>query len=141
MIVRPWEVGDTLKVDIQKDQQYLIGFVDLEEDLTPHSELGWVKTGVFEGEVMFVAGVFPHWENRFEAYLMMSQHAGRCMTSIHRYVKQFLDNFPSRRIETPVDVGFKEGHRWVKMLGFEPEGYMKCYRHDGADMVLYARIK
>jgi len=40
-----------------------------------------------------------------------------------------------------VDVGFKEGHRWIKMLGFELEGYMKAYRPDGADMLLYARIK
>lgn len=129
------------KIDLQDAQSYLIGYVDMDEDLTSYSELGWVKTGVFEGEVMFVAGVSPHWEDRFEAFLMMSRHAGRCMTSIHKWAIGFLDDFPSRRIETPVDVGFKEGHRWVKMLGFEPEGYMKCYRPDGADMILYARIK
>jgi RimJ/RimL family protein N-acetyltransferase len=47
----------------------------------------------------------------------------------------------SRRYESTVDVGFKQGHRFMKMLGFEVEGYLKAYRPDGADMVLYARVK
>jgi RimJ/RimL family protein N-acetyltransferase len=56
-------------------------------------------------------------------------------------VVEFLDNAPYRRIEATVDVGFKQGHRWIKMLGFELEGYMRAYRPDGADMLLYARVK
>ena len=141
MIVRPWEKGDTQKIDIQDAQKYLIGSPALEEDLTELSNVGWVRTGIFEDEVMFVFGVFPHWENRFEGFLLLSRNAGRCMVAIHKEVLRFMNSIQTRRLETTVDVDFKEGHRWVKMLGFQPEGYMKHYRPDGADMVLYARVK
>jgi len=53
---------------------------------------------------------------------------------------KFLKRLDARRLETYVDVGFAPGHRWVKMLGFEVEGYMKSFRPNGDDMVLYARV-
>ena len=83
----------------------------------------------------------PQWENRATAFALLSDDSGPHFPAIHSAVVEFLDNAPYRRIEATVDVGFKQGHRWIKMLGFELEGYMKAYRPDGADMLLYARVK
>ena len=86
-------------------------------------------------------GVEPQWENRAIAFALISGAAGPYFWAIHSAVRNFLNSTPYRRIEATVDVGFEQGHRWIKMLGFEIEGYMKAYRPDGADMLLYARVR
>jgi hypothetical protein len=46
-----------------------------------------------------------------------------------------------KRIEAFVDANFAEGHRWIQMLGFVREGYMRSFSPNGNDAVLYARIR
>lgn len=97
--------------------------------------------GEVDGEILIIAGLAPQWENRAMAWTLISKNAGSHFRTIHREVEKFLVRSPFRRIEATVDVGFKEGHRWMKMLDFEPEGVMRAYRPDGGDQVLYARIR
>jgi hypothetical protein len=93
------------------------------------------------GEVMAIGGIEPIWTGRAMAFIFISRNAGPHFRSVHKVVRSFLDNAPFRRIEASVDVGFAEGARWMKMLGFELEGYMRAYRPDGSDMLLYAKVK
>lgn len=141
MIVRPWEKGDFQKIEIQDAQAYTYDLIDMDVDLTDLSQQGLVQTCVHNGEIMLIEGFIPVYENRAEVCTLISKYAGRCFTSIHKEALNFLNNAPFQRVEATVDVGFKQGHRWVKMLGFELEGYLKYYRPDGADMILYARYK
>jgi len=141
MIVRPWIVGDTESITMQSAQEYLTRIVDVRADFTELSDKGLAWTAEHDGVVLAVAGVEPQWENRATAFALISDSAGAHFRSIHAAVFDFLVMAPFRRIEATVDVGFKQGHRWIKMLGFELEGYMRAYRPDGADMLLYARIK
>ena len=141
MIVRTWRRGDTEAVELQSAQQYLRCIVDVRADFTELAEKGLVWTAEHDGAIMGIAGVEPQWENRATAFALLSDDSGTHFPAIHSAVVEFLDNAPYRRIEATVDVGFKQGHRWIKMLGFELEGYMRAYRPDGADMLLYARIK
>lgn len=126
---------------MQPAQEYLTRIVDVRGDFTELSDKGLAWTAEHDGVVLAVAGVEPQWENRATAFALLSDDSGTHFPAIHSAVVEFLDNAPYRRIEATVDVGFKQGHRWIKMLGFELEGYMKAYRPDGADMLLYARIK
>lgn len=126
---------------MQPAQEYLTRIVDVRGDFTELSDKGLAWTAEHDGVVLAVAGVEPQWENRAIAFALLSDDSGTHFPAIHSAVVEFLDNAPYRRIEATVDVGFKQGHRWIKMLGFELEGYMKAYRPDGADMLLYARIK
>ena len=126
---------------MQPAQEYLTRIVDVRGDFTELSDKGLAWTAEHEGVVLAVAGVEPQWENRATAFALLSDDSGPHFPAIHSAVVEFLDNAPYRRIEATVDVGFKQGHRWIKMLGFELEGYMKAYRPDGADMLLYARVK
>ena len=141
MIVRAWRRGDTEAVELQSAQQYLRCIVDVRADFTELAEQGLVWTVEHDGVILGIGGLEPQWENRATAFALLSDDSGPHFKAIHSAVVEFLDNAPYRRIEATVDVGFKQGHRWIKMLGFELEGYMRAYRPDGAVMLLYARIK
>jgi RimJ/RimL family protein N-acetyltransferase len=52
-----------------------------------------------------------------------------------------LETTDFKRVEAYVDANFEAGHRWITMLGFEREGYMRAFSPLGDDAVLYARIK
>lgn len=141
MIVRPWEKGDTARIDIQEAQAYMGTMTNLDMDFTDLSKQGFAWTGEHDGQIMGVAGLLPQWENRAIAWAVLSKHAGSHFTHIHKAVYKYLVHAPFCRIEAHVDVGFENGVRWMKMLGFEMEGYLKAFRPDGADMLLFARIR
>lgn len=119
----------------------MYGFGELDADLTHLADAGLAWTAEDDGEIIGIAGLAPQWENRAIAWALISASAGKRFQVIHRAVKRFLDVSPFRRIEANVDVGFEQGERWMKMLGFEYEGYLRAYRPDGADMLLFSRIR
>ena len=43
-------------------------------------------------------------------------------------------------IETTVRNDFEAGHRWAKLLGFRPSGFLRRYDDFGRDYVMYARV-
>lgn len=109
-------------------------------DLTPLVEAGLAWVGETEQGILIIAGIAPQWENRATVWSLVSPMAGKHFRKIHREVKRHLDEAPFRRLEATVDVGFGPGHRWMKMLGFEMEGYLRAFRPDGADQIMYSRI-
>jgi RimJ/RimL family protein N-acetyltransferase len=141
MIVRPWTLGDTERLHMQPAQEYLGHIVNVGVDFTELANHGFAWTAEHDGQVIAIAGVLPQWENRATAWALIAKSAGEHFKAIHDAVVEFLDRAPFRRIDATVDVGFTQGHRWIKMLGFELEGYMRAYRPDGADMLLYARVR
>ena len=141
MIVRPWRVGDSESIRLQQAQRYSGDLADVSQDLTPLSEVGLAWTCEVDGEVICCAGLLPQWENRAIAWALIGESAGRYFAAIHKAAHRFLVRSPYRRIEAHVDVGFPQGARWMKMLGFEVEAYMKAFRPDGADMLLFARVR
>lgn len=141
MIVRPWVTGDTERLRMQPAQEYLGHIVDVRADFTELSNHGLAWTAECDGEVIAFAGIEPQWQNRATSFALLSEAAGAHFPAIHKAVLRFLESVPYRRIEATVDVGFSAGHRWIRMLGFEVEGYMRAYRPDGADMLLYARVR
>lgn len=141
MIVRPWIKGDSDKIVLQEGQSYLHSFIDVTQDLSELSDAGLAWVGEQDGEIMIISGLAYQWSGRALAWALISKNAGKCFSSIHRAVKRFLNLSDCRRIEANIDVGFDEAKRWIELLGFEYEGYMKAYRPDGEDMLLYARVK
>lgn len=141
MIVRPWTKGDTEKLNIQSAQAYMHDLGALDADFTELSNAGLAWTAEVDGEVLGIAGLYPQWDNRAIAWALVGAQAGKHFVSITRAVKRMLDVSGYRRIEATVDVGFEQGVRWITMLGFEFEGRLRAYRPDGADMLLYARIR
>jgi len=141
MIVRPWTLGDTDKIKLQPAQEYMKGWNMLSADLTNLSDAGLAWTAEHDEVVLGIAGLAPQWENRALAWALISDAAGPHFRKIHAAVSRFLEASEFRRIEANVDVGFEAGERWIKLLGFQYEGYLTAFRPDGADMLMYARIK
>lgn len=141
MIVRPWRIGDSAALNLQFAQRYSDDLADVSQDLTPLSDAGLAWTGEVDGAVICCAGLDPQWHNRAIAWALVGESAGRHFAAIHKNVHRFLMSAPYRRIEAHVDVGFPQGARWMKMLGFEVEAYMKAFRPDGADMLLFTRVR
>lgn len=103
---------------------------------------GFSYTMMGGGEVLGCAGVLPYWPGRGEAWTILSGDCGKYFISMHKAVKRFLDICPFKRVEATVDCYFEEGHRWIKMLGFELEApRMRKYTEDGGDYSLYSRIR
>lgn len=98
---------------------------------------------VLEGKrVMACCGVMPLWKGRGYAWAMVSKSCGHAFIELHRAVLRFLDTCPFDRIEAAVDVDFKEGHRWMKLLGFKCEAERaRKFSPDGRDASLYARVR
>lgn len=140
-MIREWRVGDFQRIELQDAQAYLYGMDEMQADITPLADAGMAWTMENDGVVIGCAGIIPQWGNRAMVWAMISRHAGGRMTEIHRAVKRFLESSTYRRIEATVDLGFPEGVKWLKMLGFEYEGLMRSYRPDGADMMLFARVR
>ena len=104
-------------------------------------EAGPCFTAVDDGEVLACAGVVEQWKGRAIAWGLISAHAGKQFVRIHKAVQRFLETTEFNRVEAFVDSDFDAGHRWIMMLGFEYEGYMKAFSPLGKDCKLYARIK
>ena len=141
MIVRPWTQGDTERLNIQTAQRYLSDLGTLNQDLSSLAEMGLAWSAEADDHIVAIAGLYPQWENRAIAWALIGEDAGKHFIGITRGVKRMLDVSGFRRIEATIDVGFEAGVRWMWMLGFEFEGRMKAYRPDGADMLLYARVR
>lgn len=94
-----------------------------------------------DGGVYACSGLAKQWENRASAWALISTEAGKHFYMIHKAVRRGILLHHFRRIEATVDVGFEQGYRWMKLLGFEYEGRMRAYTPDGRDCDLFARVQ
>jgi hypothetical protein len=121
----------------QKDMQHLFANPEYGQSLAEGTSFT-----ATDGEVVYACGgVVEMWQGRALAWILLSEFSTRHFVKIHRTVKRFFEIAPYHRIEAAVDVGFKEGERWAKMLGFQYEGTMKGYTPDKRDCDLYAIVR
>lgn len=96
---------------------------------------------IVDGVVISMHGVLNCEGDRFFSWSLMSNKTMNYMHFITRHVNSFLDKFKGGRVETIVLKDFKQGHRWVKMLGFKnetPNGMEKYF--NGKNYCLYSRV-
>ena len=140
MIVVPYKAEHLLALQMQPGQGYCLRFVTPEYANALESQ--WAFTALDGEQVVAVGGVMEMWENRALAWAFIDRRAGGYFPSLHKAVKRVLDLLPYRRIEAETPCSFEQGHRWLKMLGFELEAErMRAFRVDGGDSALYARVK
>ena len=141
MIVKEYAPDDLLKLDLQSGQAIFKEFTG------DKSYAKWLMSGdsysLFEGDrLLCCAGVIEIWGGRAHGWAFISEQVdGADLLKITRAAKRLFDASPYQRIETTVDIGFTQGHRWAKLLGMEYEGTHKKYSPDGIDVCMYARIK
>ncbi|MDP3939806.1 MAG: hypothetical protein Q8R92_16940 [Deltaproteobacteria bacterium] len=139
--VVPFEAEHYGQMEIQPAQErmrQLVAAADLKSLEGPYA-----VTLMDDGKPLICAGALLYWKDRALVWSFLSSRVGRRnMAVVHREAMRFLDALPIRRLEASVDVGFEQGHRWMKMLGFEVEAPLqRRFQVDGTDCVGYVRIR
>ena len=100
-------------------------------------------TGFIDGKVVGMAGITVLTPYRATTWAAVSRWSARHFLTIHRAVWRFVwQECTVARLEAFVDMDYGVGHRWAKMLGFEPEGGPKeFYLADGRAAQEYVRIR
>ena len=94
-----------------------------------------------DGSILAIGGINPVWHQRAVAWGLLSDSIGASMTPVHRAVLRGLDGlFVTKRVEAYVALDHAEGFRWMRLLGFQQEGMMRCF-HEGQDFALFSRIR
>jgi hypothetical protein len=100
-------------------------------------------TLLYEGEVVCCYGVVFHHANRAEAWCVVHKGLPRAATiGIIRHIRKAISVLACPRLEATVMCKFKEGHRFVRGLGFVLEcERMRKYLPNGEDASLYVRVE
>lgn len=97
---------------------------------------------VLENETETLA-IFWFWNlggGRVSVGSFLSQNCGEYFREMQRLIERLFKFYNATRYEALVKTDFENGHRMIKILGFEREGTMKKF-FDGKDFDLYARLK
>lgn len=141
MHIEPFQPKHLETLVLQESQAGFSRFFDDQEYAPALINAGPCFAATENGVVYACAGIVHQWDNRAIAWGLIGEAAGSHFVKIHRAVRRFLDMSPVRRVEAFVDADFDAGHRWIQMLGFEREGFMRAFTPLGKDAVLYARIR
>ncbi|MDY7802818.1 GNAT family acetyltransferase [Burkholderia stagnalis] len=141
MIAERLRPDHVLSVELQPAQMtsaglITSGYADL---LCKSTQVGWAL--IEDGNVLGCGGLVECWENRAQAWTLISAALLPRFRPAHRMVKSILADAPWRRIEMDVDIEHRAGIAWAHHLGFVQEGVRRKYTVDGRDVILFARVK
>jgi hypothetical protein len=127
------------QIMLQSTQQ-ISGFEATSAELANFIKSGPAFAAV-DGSLLAIAGLVPIWPGRSVAWGLLSDSIGASMLPIHKSILRGLNGiFQVDRVEAYVLEGHEEGKRWMRLLGFEPEGTMKKF-HNGQNFELFARLR
>lgn len=140
MKIVPYKAEHMRALKLQSAQLACVGWAPA--DHAEMLEQFTAYTALDGDEVLICAGVIEMWKGRGAAWAFIAENLGARMVAVHRAVRNYFDLLDFRRIEAEVLLDFPQGHRWVRMLGFELEcPRMRSYFPDGSDAALYAKVK
>jgi hypothetical protein len=140
MIVVPFRAWHMMAMQLQDSQQWYTSY--LTEEYARFFEMTNSFSALVDGVPVFCGGAVELFKERALLWSFVGRHAGEHFIAIHRGVAKFIEGLPYKRLEADCDADFKQGHRWLKSLGFVLEApRMRAYRMDGGDSSLYAKVK
>ena len=130
------------RLELQDNQQYLFETI-MKPNYGPALALGGPCFTAFVGDtVLGCAGVIEFGNHRADVWALLSKHAGQHMRPITRAVNGWLDSCSYARIEAHVATDFAPGQRWIRLLGFHPEGPEKFkFFPDGQSALGFVRFR
>ncbi|KVE27256.1 GNAT family acetyltransferase [Burkholderia singularis] len=130
-----------LSIGLQPAQAHVAGVLThaYAEHLCSLPGVGWAL--VENGVTLGCGGIVEIWENRAQAWTLISPELLLRFRLAHRMVRDVLNDAPWRRIEMDVDAEHCAGISWARRLGFIEEGVRRKYTVDGRDVILFARVK
>ncbi|HNA61448.1 MAG TPA: hypothetical protein PKW79_00020 [Rhabdochlamydiaceae bacterium] len=127
----------------EPQNEYLVGYLKYENlETMEKNGLNYSIFCVETKQVLFCGGVSEYWKGRGECWAVFHHNVRSKFVQIHRCVLRYFEMCPIKRIEATVKYDFKEGHRWIKALGFTLEApRLRFYYPNGDDVSLYSRVK
>jgi hypothetical protein len=140
MKVVPYQAEHLQKLRLQSAQLCNLNWMPIDQAVQLENVTAF--TALDGDEVLACAGVLELWSGRGAAWAFLAEDLGTRMVAVHRAVRRYFGLLDFRRIEAEVAVDFPQGHRWMRLLGFELESpRMRGYFPDGSDAALYVRVK
>jgi hypothetical protein len=139
--VTPFRAGDLDDLAIQSAQADMFHHMTREQMRAFEPLESW--TTRIDDRVLLVGGLVPLWTDRAMLWSYVSKEAGEHFILLTAGVRRFIEASTYKRIEMYVDMEFRQGHRWAKVLGFKnetPVG-MKAFFPNGHDAALYSRTR
>ncbi len=137
----PFEAEHFAQMRVQDEQKWLMKAATV-TDLKV-LEGPYATTLMKDGVPLACAGAVPYWKGRALVWSFLSATVDRrTFLWVHKEALAFLAGLPFHRLEASVVVGFENGHRWLKAMGFEVEAPLqRKFQEDGQDCVGYVLIK
>ena len=134
--VRPSMALDLHPHDAQKNQA----------PLTPTMLFMFISNGEawavkLNGKLVAIGGHAPIWNGRTVLWGFLGEDSGPAMIAMTREIKKQIARLhvDFQRIEAYTERHHKEGHRWLRLLGFKHEGIMRKF-YNGVDHSMYGRV-
>lgn len=137
--VIPFQPAHVLAMQVQPAQMAVIPTLAEYADTAGIGGPAW--TVLYDGVILCCGGMIEIWQGRWQGWTLLSADCGRHMLALTRTVRRLFSGVDPRRLEAYVYTDFEPGHRWMRALGFKPEGIMYGFGEDGGDMVMYARLR
>lgn len=127
----------------EPQNEYLVGYLKYENlNRMEKDGLNYSILCADTKQVLFCGGVSEYWKGRGECWAVFHSDVKEKFIQIHRCVVRYFEMVQVKRIEATVKCDFKEGHRWIKALGFTLEApRLRFYYPNGDDVSLYSRVK
>lgn len=84
-------------------------------------------------------GILEHHPGRAELWALISP--GAPLRKITKAARGWIAQSMHTRIEAHVQIDFAPGHKWAKMLGFNPECQLRRFMPGGVDGVMYSIVR
>ncbi len=143
MILVPFEAEHLRELVFQPAQDIERTFMTPEEAGALEGGQSW--TAIDDDTVLGVGGLMDlggwNGQRQIAWCVLRARLGGPALLGITRRTIAILNASPARRIEASVKAGFRNGWKWAERLGFEFEGTMRGYGHDGSDYHLFARVR
>lgn len=104
-------------------------------------ERGHAYSLVKDDRVVMVGGWAPIGDGRFLGAILFSRDAGKYMTEIVRFWRDFLETFDYNRLEAVSACDLIPAHKFLRLIGFECEAPRMRKFHGDKDYALFARTK
>lgn len=117
---------------------------DQMDNLHVYAKNGLAYSGLCDGQVICMFGMFPYWPGVWEAWMIPSKNLSRKSWVFHRGALRFFEfaaeRASVRRLQFCVHSANVRADKWAKACYFTREGLLRRYGPDGADYTMYSRI-
>jgi len=113
------------------------------EELRPFIAPDHSRTGWHGDKLIAAAGVVPMWPGVGLGWVLVDKSAPHKLAlarAMRKGVRDIVAEGPFHRVQADVKKSYVQGQKFLKMLGFAPEGPLWAYTSDGEDFVRYSFV-